>query len=181
MSSDGYRTGFTAGLTYENKINEYLLIGGEIAYQQRGHQVFVQWTDAIGNPINEGDKTKFKCDYIAIPIKVGYTVGHKISGFAMVGFVPSFLLNAKTELPELVKDYGISETETDMTDYVQAFDLAGLVEIGGNWMVTERIAISVSCSYQHSFTTYTNPDYFEGIDSRHYGIILSGGLKYFLK
>jgi hypothetical protein len=67
-----------------------------------------------------------------------------------------------------------------MTDYVQGFDLAGLAEIGGNWMIMERLALSVSCSFQYSFTTYTNPDFFEGIDARHYGIIMSGGLKYAL-
>jgi hypothetical protein len=176
ISTDAFRTGFTLGLTYENRIKQHLLVGGELLYQQRGYREYLQWVDDLGDLVDDSGKDKFNCNYLSLPLKVGYVNGNKLSWFANVGFVPSILIEAKHVFPEIFVD-----TNIDVTQYVQKFDLAGLAEVGGNLQISEKLIISVSFSYQHSLSTFDSPEYFDGVDARHYGMILSCGVKYVLR
>ena len=67
-----------------------------------------------------------------------------------------------------------------MTDRVTKFDFGGLIEIGGNFKFNDRLFLLTSLTYQHSFTTLTNPDYFADDKITLYGVTLSIGLKYAL-
>ena len=154
------RRGFTFGLSYENRLKQHFIVSADIMYQQRGYQIQKDF--------------KLYYDYLAIPIKGGYIIGNKISGFANIGLVPSFLLKAKAKIPDEVEII-------DVTDLHPKFDLAALVEIGGNVKISERLFVTASFSYQHSFTTHSNSDNFGDIDARHHALILSVGIKYALK
>ena len=129
--------------------------------------------DILNNPQLQKD-LKFYYDYLAIPIKGGYIIGNKISGFANIGLVPAFLLNAIAEVPDELEII-------DITDLPPKFDLAVLIEIGGNVKISERFFVTASFTYQHSLTTISNSDHFENSNFKHHGMILSYGIKYALK
>jgi hypothetical protein len=38
-----------------------------------------------------------------------------------------------------------------------------------------------TASYQHSITTLSNSDYYDGVGMRNYGMMLTGGIKYVLR
>jgi hypothetical protein len=173
FATDAYRTGCTFGLTYENHIKKNILVGLDLLYQQRGYQAYLMYTNEGGYPLNT-DNTKFNSNYLAVPIKAGYTLGSKLSGFANIGIVPSVLIESKIILPDI-----FLVNSVDAKDQTKKFDLAGLAEIGGNLQLNKRILVSTSFAFQYSFTTFLKPEY--DIDARHYSMILSGGIKYLLK
>lgn len=43
-----------------------------------------------------------------------------------------------------------------------------------------KIILGVTVSYQHSFTTVTSTDHFDGLELTNYGLALTGGIKYIL-
>lgn len=68
-----------------------------------------------------------------------------------------------------------------ITNRVSGYDLAGLAEIGGGFIITNRLWLTTSFIYQHSFTSITNTEYFANSKIRHNGVALNIGLKWALK
>lgn len=172
------RTGLTAGLTYEYLFNKHFSIGADLIYNQRGFNNDIIFTDNLGNPTGEKHTTKFNYDYISLPIKSGLNIGNKLYGFTNIGVIPSLLVAAKTTTPTFDADGKLTGNETfDVTNRVSKFDFAGLIEIGGGYKFKGRYWLFTSFSYQHSFTTITNSDYFANSKIRHNGMALTIGLK----
>ena len=89
-----FRTGYTFGLSYENRFKENFLLGADLMYLQRGAKVDAFSLDEVGRVIQtsiEG-KNEYIYEFIAFPIKGGYIIGDRISGFANIGIVPSYFL-----------------------------------------------------------------------------------------
>lgn len=179
ISDNNNRTGYNGGLTYQYFLNERFNLGIDLLYFQRGFTNDIVFTDEFGNPTGERATTTFDYDYLSIPLKGGIIIGDKFSGFVNLGIIPSILVNAKTTTPAIE---GIQEEmANNVTDRVDQFDLAGLAEIGANYEINPNFLLSASFGYQHSFTSITNDDYFSNVEVRHYGMVLSFGLKYALK
>ena len=89
------------------------------------------------------------------------------------------LVNAKTITSSIgiISINGVSE---DIAEYVDKFDLGGLLEIGGSYKFKERFLLFSSLTYQQSFTSITNDNYFSDWSIKHNGMTLSVGLKYAL-
>ena len=169
------RTGFSGGLTYEYRLKKHFIIGADLLYLQNGFTNDITFTDKNGNPIGEKGRSDFNYDYISFPLKGGFIMGNRIEGFVNLGIVPSILIDAKTVVPT----FDGHET-FNVTDRVTKFDFGGLIEIGGNFKFNDRLFLLTSLTYQHSFTTLTNPDYFADDKITLYGMTLSIGLKYAL-
>jgi hypothetical protein len=178
LSQIDSRTGLTAGMTYEYLFKKHFCIGADLIYNQRGFTNDIVFTDNLGNPTGEKHTTKFNYDYVSLPIKTGFNIGNKLYGFTNIGVIPSLLVDAKTTTPTFDTNGKLTGNETfDMTNRVSKFDLAGLIEIGGGYKFKERYWLFTSFSYQHSFTTITNSDYFTNSKIRHNGMALIIGLK----
>jgi hypothetical protein len=178
ISQSDSRTGLTAGLTYEFLFKKHFSIGADLIYNQRGFTNDLVFTDNLGNPTGEKCTSKFNYDYISLPIKTGFNIGTKLYGFTNIGVIPSLLVNAKTITPTFDTDAKFTGNETfDVTNRVSKFDFAGLVEIGGGYKFKGRYWLFTSFSYQHSFTTITNSEYFANSKIRHNGMALTIGLK----
>ena len=178
ISQSDSRTGLTAGLTYEFLFKKHFSIGADLIYNQRGFTNDLVFTDNLGNPTGEKYTSKFNYDYISLPIKTGFNIGTKLYGFTNIGVIPSLLVNAKTITPTFDTDAKFTGNETfDVTNRVSKFDFAGLVEIGGGYKFKGRYWLFTSFSYQHSFTTITNSEYFANSKIRHNGMALTIGLK----
>jgi hypothetical protein len=179
MSNNDNRTGFNGGLTYQYYLNERFNLGIDLLYFQRGFTNDIVFTDEFGNPTGESATSEFNYDYLSLPLKGGIVIGDKFSGFANLGIIPSFLLDAKTITPAI--EGFQEETTNNVTDRVTKFDMGGLVEIGANYKITPDFLLSATFGYQHSFTSITNDNYFSNGEVRHCGMVLSIGLKYALK
>jgi hypothetical protein len=178
LSKSDSRTGLTAGLTYEFLFKNHYSIGADLIYNQRGFTNDLVFTDNLGNPTGEKYTTTFNYDYVSLPIKTGFNIGTKLYGFTNIGLIPSLLVDAKTTTPTFDTDAKFTGNETfDVTNRVSKFDFAGLVEIGGGYKFKERYWLFTSFSYQHSFTTITNSEYFANSKIRHNGMALTIGLK----
>ena len=172
-SQNDSRTGLTAGLTYEFLFKKHFSIGADLIYNQRGFTNELEFIN-LGNLY----ATAFNYDYVSLPIKTGFNIGTKLYGFTNIGVIPSLLVDAKITIPTFDTDGWLAGKETyDVTHRVSKFDFAGLVEIGGGYKFNGRYWMFTSFSYQHSFTTITNSDYYSNSKIRHNGMNLTIGLK----
>lgn len=179
ISNNDSRTGFNGGLSYEYGLNNKFNLGMDLLYFQNGVTNDIIFTDEIGNPTGESVTNEFNYDYLSLPLKCGFVIGDKISGFANLGIIPSLLVDAKT-ISQAIEGF-VEETTINVTDRVTKFDLGGLVEIGANYKVAPDLLLSATFGYRHSFTSITNENYLSNAEVRHYGMVLSVGLKYVLK
>ena len=91
------RVGINSGFTYDYHLNKWFNVGADLLYFQKGFKLDVIQTDQFGNAIETLD-FKFNFDYLLMPLKAGLMVGDKLSGFANLGIIPSFLILAKSNL-----------------------------------------------------------------------------------
>ncbi len=176
------RTGFIGGVSYELKFSKKYQFGIDALYTQQGFIDKMIYVDDYGNETGNNENFKFNYDYFSIPLKVGYEKGEKIKIIPRIGVVPSILLKAETIMPKFDSTGSVIGHETvDTKDYVSKFDLGGLVELGFERKLSDNILLCPSLTYKHSLTTFSNSDYFDGGNMRHYGFSISIGLKYGLK
>ena len=172
------RTGFIGGVTYDFMLSEKFRIGVDILYSQQGVKDKFILTNDNGVFIGE-EKTEMNYDYLSLPIKFGYELGEKIKLIPKIGIVPAFVLKAEITSPTFDGNGIVTGKETiDHTDYVSKFDFGGMVEFGIETDLTKNIIFCSNLNYKHSLTTFSNSDYFDGQNMRHYGFSVVVGLKY---
>lgn len=172
------KNGFIGGANYEYVLDNNIFFQAELNYNQRGFLVPLTYTNSQGEIIGEHDAT-FSYNYISLPIKSGVYFGQKVQGFGSVGVVPSYLVKAELITPTMDSNgQFIGEESEDITDLPDSFDLAGLIEVGINYKMTDQYWLSGACTYQYSFTSLTNSEYFSSTDANHTGFTFSFGLKY---
>jgi len=179
LENNNTRTGFSGGLSYEYFLKDNHSISVDFVINQRGFTNDIIFLDSQGNPTGQKSTVEFNYDYLSLPIKTGIYLGQKVSAFGNIGVVPSILVKAET----IVLSYEAGGIEYpgenyDVKERVNKFDFAGLIEIGANYKATNKLWLFSSLTYQYSFTTITNDDYFDDSKVKHYGLTLSFGLKY---
>ena len=173
------RSGLSGGLTYELFIKENTSIGVDLLYNQRGFTEEIIFTDNQGNPTGQKATIEFNFDYLSLPIKVGIYSKNRTRIGLNLGLVPSYLIKSETIFPTYELDGQIYNAQTiNTTDRVSRFDIAGLIEFGFNFQLKDNYWFLGTISYQHSFTDFTNKDYFNDRNMNHYGLILSIGFRY---
>lgn len=170
---------FSGGFTYEYFLTEKRALGVDLIMNQRGFISELVFTDNQANPTGKKVAIDFTYTYLSLPIKTGLYFGQTFRAFSNIGVVPSVLTRAKTIVPAYTID-GVDDpgSTVDVTEQVNRFDFAGLLEIGGNYKATDKLWIVSSFICQYSFTTLTNANYFSESKVRHYGLTLSFGVKY---
>ena len=175
-----FRFGFTAGLSYEYKLKNNILLAADLQYIQKGYDFDIAFTNDEGLLVGEG-KSHMKYDYISLPIKVGYSIGERFSGFFNLGVAPALLTKAYYDfsdpngiLPEIEEFEGV-----DITEETPKFELSGLAEIGANYKINEKFIITTAVTSQYGLTAMTN---FDNQDNtiKNYGFYWTVGLKYAL-
>lgn len=117
----------------------------------------------------------FRYNYVALPIKVGYTVGRKGFAFGKLGIVPAVLLKAAFVTPD--NFFTGPETAYDITGSCNSLDLGGIAEAGGGFHFSQHFQLFGSLAYQRSLTRIA-PRGTPMIPARHHGWNLHIGLRY---
>ena len=177
VSDINYRTGFAVGLSYDYIFKKNFIVGADILYNQRGFTTDIIFTDEHGNLTGQKATMNYNYDYLTIPLKVGYHYGKSFYCFVNIGLTPAILMDAQTIIPKIKF---LPSEKHDVTDRVNKFDIGGIIEIGVGYKFIDRFWLYSSFSYQNSFTTITNSDYFANSKIRHNGMTISIGLKYAL-
>jgi len=160
--------GFSGGLTYDYLMGDRFSIGADAIFNQQGFTNNFAVEDGFGNPTGRIIVSKFEYDYLSFPIRLGTYFGKKTFGVGQIGVVPSFLLETKTTPGS---DHPV------MPFPVTKIDFAGFVELGAGYKLN-RFWLALSTTYQRSFTTFRNVDYFGDTQIRHKGLTFSFTLKY---
>jgi len=181
FNDTGMRTGFSGGISYTLKFAEKYQFEINALYAQLGYTDDIILTDDIGAYLGK-EKNEFNYDYLSTPLKIGYEMGNKIRIIPRIGIVPSLLLNAKTIVPFFDSNGNIVSHKTlDVKDDVSKFDFSGLIELGFENRLSDNILFCLDFNYKHSITSFSNTDYFEGLNMRHYGFSVAAGVKYLIK
>jgi len=172
-----YQTGFSGGLTYEHEFKNNFHLEVDLLYAQKrfihdGFTLISGDTDPNGFTVTHFDYY-LESEYLSLPIKGGYSIGNKFQGFLNLGFVQSVLINARTTTIKS-GEYGSSSNRTDQTNRI---DLSGIAEIGASYTIKEQFKLFTTFAYQQSFNPITDV-YFEDPNAKHFGMILSFGVKY---
>ncbi len=175
------KTGFIGGITYDLMLTEKYVLEIDILYSQRGVTDQFSITDDYGQYAGQVE-TEMNYDYLCFPVKIGYKLGNKLKIIPKIGIVPAAIIKAEITSPTFGGNGGIvtGKETIDHKDYVSKFDLGGIVEFGIETNLSENIIFCSNLNYKHSLTTFSNSDYFEGQDMRHYGFSLAIGLKYMI-
>lgn len=172
-----YQTVFNGGLTYEYEFKNNFHLEVDLLYAQKsfiidGYTIISGDTDPNGFSITHFDDY-FESEYISIPFKVGYSVGNRLQSFFNLGVVPSVLIRARNTTIKS-GEYGSPSNRTDQTNRI---DIGGIAEIGVSYTIKEQFKLFTSFAYQQSFNPITDV-YFEDPNAKHFGMILSFGVKY---
>jgi len=179
VSDNHYRNGIHGGLTYEYVTSTQISFAGKLTYTQRGFTNDIIFMDEMGNPTGGRAAIEYNYDYVSLPVSAGYVIGRTAFGFARIGLIPAFLVNAATKAPNFLSNGEINGTISyNITDRVTHVDLAGLGEIGGGYEIAERWRLSASCRYFRSITNAANSNYLSGSTIRHYGITAMAEVQY---
>lgn len=166
-------------LSYENLLKKYFSFGVDVLFTQKGFYTPVVFTDINGNPTGEGYSILDRYNYVALPVKVGWRFGHEFYGFGNVGIAPGMISYADRKIPSYRVGNIIYEGEQlVLTDIVRRIDVAGLVELGGGYHISEELRVFGIAGFQHSFTPFSTPFYFNPANLWHYGFNFSVGAKY---
>jgi hypothetical protein len=175
------KTGFIGGITYDLILTEKYVLEIDILYSQRGANDQFSIIDDFGQYAGQVE-TEMNYDYLSFPVKIGYELGNKLRVIPKIGIVPAAIIKAEITSPTFGGNGGIviGKETIDHKDYVSKFDFGGIVEIGIETNLSENIIFCSNLNYKHSLTTFSNSDYFDGQDMRHYGFSIAVGLKYIL-
>jgi len=123
---------FSSGLTYGFKLKNNILLGAGLMYEKKGFQNGFNYFISVGHTTGSS-YSEFRYTYLGLPLKAGYQIGQKWTGYFYLGLVPAYLLDARHKWDGITyNELGEStfEAEYDLTDDVNSFELSGMLEIG---------------------------------------------------
>lgn len=153
------------GLNYQYQFKNKFQIGADVLYFQRKYSS--EYSNVNSNGILIEELSEYSYNYISFPIKAGYSMGDKLSGFLNIGLVPYLFLDAEKLV---TPSQGPKERTDDVIYSEQDLDLALLVEIGASYKVKDQFSLFVLCNYQHGYSQVPG-----------HGITTGLGLRYMVK
>ena len=168
------KMGFVGGIAYEYHLLKFIRLGADLIYTQKGYKLPVSFTNEVGIIIGEGYLVAHN-DYISLPVKAGVSFGSFLSFFANIGIAPALLTKAMYK-----SDFAEGEFTRNVSERVKNFDISGLAELGVG-LNFGRFNVFINGSYEHSFTDYSDHEYYGDTELRNTGFGASAGCRYALK
>lgn len=139
----GYRTDFggTLGISYGVSISPRLQLGAEMNYDML-RQHFERHPEEMKStlPYTQYEE-EYTYQYFTFPMKIQYTYGEKVYGFAAAGIMPSFL----TESNYTIQDN--ADIKATNTGSLAAFSLGALGDLGAGYRISETLALNARIRY----------------------------------
>ena len=178
--NSSFKAGIVCEIDYKSSFSDRFNTTIGLSYFQNGFKDELIYQDMNGFEINH-DEVRYVFDYLGLPIRFGIQAGKKIKGIVNVGVIPSLLVRAKDKFPDL--DFTIENDEhaLDIRKYLSKFDLAGLVELGTEYDLSNKFGIFALVGYRYSFTTVSGKEYFQDSKMRNYGYTFTLGARYKIK
>lgn len=178
----GFIKTFSTGLTYDYKMKNGVLLGSGLLYERKGFQ---NWFNTLGMDYNSAygfPGSIVNYNYLGLPLKVGYQIGRKWTGYFYLGLVPAYLLDANYKLGKQAGPFAPVEVKYDITDEVNRFELSGLFELGSAYKLNDKWVLFLNASYLLGLTP-VDKDYKDYEDStpKNHRFNVSLGVKYALK
>ncbi len=176
----GFIETFSIGLTYDYKMKNGILLGSGLLYERKGFQnefytIGVGFNEAFGSP---GSKVNY--NYLEIPLKAGYQIGKKWTGYFYLGMVPAYLLDANYKREEQTGPFdAATEVKYDITDEINRFELSGLIELGSAYNFNKKWTLFINASYLLGLTAIDKES--ESPHYKNHRFNISLGVKYALK
>ena len=171
-----FRTGILSGFNYEYLYKGKYTLGADLLYSQQGFKEDLKFY-IVEEDVFRTSLLKFNYNYLSLPVKFGYTIGHQLKGFVKMGICPSVLLNAKVKVPK--DDINLAGfEEINFYNKIPKFDLGGLIEFGAAYELKNDLELFSSFTYRKNFTTISAVEHFGGAQMKHYLFSMAMGLKY---
>lgn len=177
FDNSNYIFGLTTSIIYDYQLNNILIIGTGLGFTQKGYCQEIVFANEYAQTIGKS-KIYYLYDYIFVPLKLQVQKGDKFIYYGFIGVSPSYLVKSTFYVPAY-KGL-ISESTENMTPHVSKFDFVGNVGIGFSNLFFNKCRIGVNFGYDYSFITFTNKNYFDDFNMKHYGFNAQISLKYLL-
>jgi hypothetical protein len=175
-----YRIAYSGEIFYQYFYNQNISLTSGFGYNQRGFSIDLDYTDDEGILLKTLS-AELDYDYITIPLVIGYTHNGDIHFFGNIGITPSYLISAESREPIVDQNGHVTgQNKYNVKSRVTQFDFGAFTELGIGYQPYNSYIIFSSVSYNHSFNSITNSQYFSYGKINHYGIQLMLGLKYSL-
>ncbi len=168
--------GSIVGIKYEYITQGQFSFGLDLIHNQFGHSYA---TEEPAVDLLLFEERNF--DYLSMRLKAGlYRSGARFYTFGKIGVMPSILLDANVYLTiDSEFTEGFNNVFLETSEYTSSFDLAGFIEIGGGYKITNRLSVDVSLMLMHSITSYWDYELLES-DMRHRALSLNAGVSWLL-
>lgn len=175
-----YKYGILTGLNYNHTFKNRLLIASDLKYSQTGFVNFMKFYEIKNDTITYEFVSNYSFKYLSIPLKIGYSIGNKLSGLGKIGICPSFLINAETT-NELYSKNPTHHVIYNLNKLITKFDLSGLIELSINYKLNKDLKIFYSTTFNTSITKTTILSFYNNIFydvMRQYSISSFIGIEY---
>jgi hypothetical protein len=176
ISSRNPRAGLVVGIQYQRFLTEHFSLIGEVAYNQRR---FSEYFSTYSYPYVSTVMTIYdNFNYVTVPLKVGYSYGERLYGFANVGVVPAFLISAQSiQSAVTLNGVYIPRSVHEETNKLNRFDVGGIAQLGVGYRLESGNSIFISATYQQSLTQFATSQYLAYNTSRFVGAAILVGYK----
>lgn len=142
--SSGFTSGFTLGYEWNNGFK----IEADIFIDKREYETRFK-------SLNQEELSlidQYKLNYISFPVKIGYNFGEKVNYFVNLGLMPSKLRTLKNEFFTFNDTLVASSGALVLSPVKSKTDIGGIIEIGANFKIIDKIKLITSIYYYESFS-----------------------------
>lgn len=150
------RMGFAGGINYGFYTNERISFETGLLYLQQGSKAPSVFIGELGLLQMDNRLTKHKFDYISGNIKMGYTFRDKILITPRIGVQPALLISAKELYPTYVNGIFQEYKEGDLSEWLNTFDLAALLEVELGYQFSEKMVVFTTLTGRRSLFSFNN-------------------------
>jgi len=173
-----YRVGLSGALSYEYRINFGFQFGTKLRWSNKKVTKTFEYINTSGEIFKDEYYYELIYNHLNTDFTVGYNLGkNKFNIFLNVGLSPSFLVNGKINLHN---HWSFENESLNFNDDVNRFNLGWLVELGVNYELTEKLAITSILSYRNYINKDADTDEYLEPLYKYLDITFNLGIRYHL-
>lgn len=176
-ANQGFLVAPVAGISYQFRFARILSIETGVLYDQRGGIGGITYANENGNLIRDY-RMPHRHTYLSVPLKFGMVSRGEVYGFGNIGIMPSYLIKATIDYPEIPYS---EQIKAEYSQIVHRVDVAVLVEGGIGVKVAQNLHITGAAGVQMGLLDVIKEEgylYGEEPFVHHYGFSVAVGVRY---